>query len=350
MSKQKKAFIFDTNFIIQNKELDKVIENLNEEYSVYVTQVSIDERIAQYCRDSASKYAEVEKIRQDTKRFAEIKFKKSLEQEYEYWQTGVQSSYERYFGKHIIPFNKNENTLTEVINRANRKLPPFSDAKDASDKGFKDCLLWLSLLEYFKTNGEDEVLFVTNDNGFRNNIDKLVDEFLAVTNKKLQIKDNSYYNELLKKPEPPLLTEDNETLPDFSKLRNRVNEVVENLRCYVSENYFGDEEWNETFIIQKEADSQYMEAVFGQLKGIIKEHVFEESIFASTILDLDGRIINQAEIPMENVENALHLYEDIQKKHPDYLNQFYGAAAKIINRSYEAPPFSLDDSDDDTPF
>ena len=48
---EKKAFIFDTNFIIQNQQLDEVIDNLDESYSVYVTQVSIDERIAQNCRE-----------------------------------------------------------------------------------------------------------------------------------------------------------------------------------------------------------------------------------------------------------------------------------------------------------
>ncbi len=80
---EKKAFIFDTNFIIQNQQLDEVIDNLDESYSVYVTQVSIDERIAQNCRElkkqfrktsallqicgriemfAASTYEEIEKI------------------------------------------------------------------------------------------------------------------------------------------------------------------------------------------------------------------------------------------------------------------------------------------------
>ncbi len=46
---KKKAFVFDTNFIIQNQKLDEVMENLSKEFVVYVTQVSIDERIAQQC-------------------------------------------------------------------------------------------------------------------------------------------------------------------------------------------------------------------------------------------------------------------------------------------------------------
>lgn len=46
----KTAFIFDTNFIIQNRDLDVVIQKLKEkEFVVYITQVAIDERIAQEC-------------------------------------------------------------------------------------------------------------------------------------------------------------------------------------------------------------------------------------------------------------------------------------------------------------
>ena len=40
----KKAFVFDTN-------LDEALDKLKEQFSLYITQVSIDERIAQNCRE-----------------------------------------------------------------------------------------------------------------------------------------------------------------------------------------------------------------------------------------------------------------------------------------------------------
>ena len=53
----KTAFIFDTNFIIQNRDLDVVIQKLKEkEFVVYITQVAIDERIAQECNKQREKY------------------------------------------------------------------------------------------------------------------------------------------------------------------------------------------------------------------------------------------------------------------------------------------------------
>lgn len=75
---EKKAFIFDTNFIIQNQQLDEVIDNLDESYSVYVTQVSIDERIAQNCRELKKQYAEVERCQQEYAHFVTVKLKKRM--------------------------------------------------------------------------------------------------------------------------------------------------------------------------------------------------------------------------------------------------------------------------------
>ena len=52
----KKAFVFDTNFIIQNYNLNDVVKNLNEKgFVVYITQVAIDERIAQECIKQSAK-------------------------------------------------------------------------------------------------------------------------------------------------------------------------------------------------------------------------------------------------------------------------------------------------------
>ena len=36
---EKKAFVFDTNFIIQHQNLDEVLDKLKEQFAVYITQV-----------------------------------------------------------------------------------------------------------------------------------------------------------------------------------------------------------------------------------------------------------------------------------------------------------------------
>lgn len=346
----KKAFVFDTNFIIQNKELNEALNKLKENFEVYISQVSIDERIAQECRDVQKDFDEAERCKIKFIHFATVEFKKTFEEECEFYQTGMQAKYEEYFGDKIIPLKKDGETLSTVIDRANRRIPPFSSAKDASDKGFKDCLLWISLLNYFKNNGEKEVVFVTDDGGFKNNTEFLCEEFGKITGKSIIIKPNSYYNELLEPEKADPTVKKSEPLPDFAKIREEIEEVIDALRWNVNENYFGDENWYNTFVLQKEVDASYMKVVFGGLKSTIKDHIFECSIPAFRVLDLDGRIADDTGIPMKNVEAALKIYEEILKRYPDYIEQFYAAAAIIINRSYQSPTQIFENLDDDLPF
>ena len=350
---EKKAFVFDTNFIIQNQNLDEVLDKLKEKFSVYITQVSIDERIAQNCRDLKAQFDEAEKCKVKFINFATISFKKTYEEESEFYQKGMQTKYENYFGDNIIPFTKNGETLTTIIDRANRRLPPFSAAKDASDKGFKDCLLWLSMLAYFRDNGEDDVIFVTDDkSAFRNNTEYLQKEFHEVTGKTIEIHPNNYYKELLKQPEKPT-PESNpeknpEELPNLDTLREEVEEAVEGLRGVDWENYFGDPQWSQTFTTSVPFDKDYTKTFFAGLRSDIADHIFEKSVPASKLLDFDGRVIDcDTEIPMQNLEKALRIYQAVLSNYSQYSEQFFEAATKILNRNYKAPPALPFDVDDD---
>lgn len=353
----KKAFVFDTNFIIQHQNLNEALDKLKEQFSVYITQVSIDERIAQNCRELRSKFDEAEKCKAEFRRFATISFKKTYEEESERYQKSIQAKYEAYFGENIIPFSKDGETLSVIIDRANKRLPPFSPAKDASDKGFKDCLLWLSILSYFKENGESEVVFVTDDkSAFRNYTDALKEEFYKVTGKSIEIHPNAYYKELLSPPaEPsPAAESKSDDLPNLDTFRDEVEDVLESLRGVHYENYFGDPQWSQTFTTSVLFDQEYMRAFFAELRKDIAEHIFETSVPASKILDLDGRIADgDMEIPMQSLENALRIYQAVLKNYPQYSDQFFEAAAKIFNRNFKAPPppfYELVDDDGDLPF
>lgn len=122
---EKKAFVFDTNFIIQNQNLNDALDKLKEKFSIYITQVSIDERIAQNCRDLKGQFDDAEKCKLKFIHFATISFKKTYEEESGFYQKGIQTKYENYFGDHIIPFTKDGEMLATIIDRANRRLPPF---------------------------------------------------------------------------------------------------------------------------------------------------------------------------------------------------------------------------------
>lgn len=353
----KKAFVFDTNFIIQHPDLDKVQDNLKEQYSIYIAQVSIDERIAQECRDLKSCFDEAKKCEAKFSRFATIHYDKTYNDICKFYQMGIQGKYEKYFEKHIIPFSKDEGTLSTIIDRANKRLPPFSAAKDASDKGFKDCLLWLSMLSYFKANGETEILFLTDDkSAFRNNAEMLEEEFRDTTGKAIKINPNIYYNELLKKSEEPYPTPEPEraTIPNLETLRANIEDTAEAIRGVNYENYFGDPQWSQTFTTSVPFDKEYTKAIFDGLESEIAEHIFEKSIPATKVLDSDGRILDgDMEIPMQSLENAFKLYQFVLDKYSQYSDQFFDAVTKILNRNYKTPPTVLcapTDEDGNLPF
>lgn len=61
-----------------------------------------------------------------------------------------------------------------IVQRAFDKKPPFGGKEKNSDKGFKDVLLWESILEFTLLHSNANILFYTKDNGFK---ETLIHEF-----------------------------------------------------------------------------------------------------------------------------------------------------------------------------
>lgn len=353
---EKKAFVFDTNFIIQNKALNEVIENLSDRFVVYVTQVSIDERIGQRCRELKARFDEVEKIRTSSADIATISIPHTYEEKERLLAQRIQEGYERTFKEHIIPFSKSADMLSAVYTRAINKIPPFLSDDNASDKGFKDALIWESMLSFFKTDGEQEIIFVTDDKGFQKNMKNLCSEFTEQTGKTITIHENSYYKELLK---PELAEEAVVTKPEMPKIqlndiREKIHSVTHEL-CYTVEY---DESWGpyeiSTFSISQKVDEEYVAEMFERMEWVYQNNIFTTEFSASQIMDLDGRFSNSTvRITINTIEEALRLKESIEKNTPEYLKQFYAAVAANINLHYiednsEQNPSATDD--DNLPF
>ena len=354
---EKTAIILDTNIIRQYKDgknLEILLENLAEQHVVYVPQIVIDERKEQLCREFEKGYLSVKKFYSTfgyaLKKAEAIDINKASER----LRTGIQERYEKAFPNRIIPFKPSKQLLEKIIERAYKKNPPFSNIDNASDKGFKDALIWHSVIEYFTNNGENEVVFITKDNGFVSRKEFLCEEFEQYTRKKLKIADDEFSKNIdemgIPAPEKENLTP---IPPNIEHIREKVQTTINNL-CYVHEyddRYYDGERWEKTFEIDERVDIDYMKAVFDSLRQKIQDNLFEKTLRASEILCLDNRVTNILLIPMENIQEALDVYEDVKANMPDFLLQFYSAAANIINQNFEAKNnFMSVDDDDDLPF
>lgn len=263
----------------------------------------------------------------------------------------MQAKYESIFGTNIIPFSKDEESFSQILERAYQKQAPFLSDPKASDKGFKDSLIWLSLLKFFKENGSDHVVFVSDDGGFKNNAKILTEEFLKVTGKTIEIKDNSYYQKLIEvRPEINKL-QPLETIPNIEQLREEIQTVIGNLCSVERYNYYGDSWDASTFTISEEFDPAYIETVFENLKYTISVHLFEQSIPATEVFGSNDHVSDgEIDIPISALEGAINLHNQIQQQYPGHIQQFYTAAANILNRNYRTPCVKADTKPEKLPF
>lgn len=346
----KKAFIFDTNFIIENKKhIDEVVKNLSTDFNVYVTQVSIDERIAQNCRESKEKFDKVEECIKKYPDIVDVTMRKTFEDECESYQVATPKAYKKIFANNIIPYDKDAIMFSKVLDRAYKKTPPFP-LNEKSDHGFKDTVLWLSLIKYFKDNGEKEIIFVTEDKGFGKHQDKLIEEFEKETNKSIKIMPNSYYEELLEAEKNEPIAKKPKTLPDFSSLRDRIQKTIYDL-CFIDTyDYWGNEIEESIFLISKKVDMFVVDLFFFSLEKILNDHILEKTVLTEDVFAvLDGLSPVMYDVSIDTLERALRLYEDIKEQYPEYINQFYTAVINMFNRNYVEPKDN-ENIDDGLPF
>lgn len=72
-----------------------------------------------------------------------------------------------------IPDNEHlKDVFQRIINRALNTKPPFQKHGDRSDVGFKDALIWESILSYPHIGDFDKVILFTNDNCFSGECEK----------------------------------------------------------------------------------------------------------------------------------------------------------------------------------
>lgn len=345
---KKAAFVFDTNFIIKEKKLDEVIANLQDKFIVYITQVSIDERIAQQCRDLKEKFNKVETIQNECREIASISFFSTFEKCAEDIRTGVQKKYEQYFKDNVIPMSTTEKVFNEVLERSYQKRAPFSSDKNASDKGFKDTLIWISLLDYFKSKGPDKIIFITDDKAFTGQVKSLTDEFEGITGKGIEIKNSTFYKELLEPAESSNAPKEAE-IPDLAGMRERIATAVSALCTDDNMDSWGNIFQTNTFFTSVKFDANMAEIFLKNLAETISLHIFEKTVPASSVFELfDSVVDGEIDISLTALENILCLYKEILTKYPAFLYPFYNAVASQLNCNYRKP--QLITVDDELPF
>lgn len=170
------TFYFNSTF---KNIIDKIEElDLYEHVKVGVPTVVWEEMIKQKNEAYNSK---IQDIQQKTSKF-QFPFHRFIQEkdevDYNKYLLEQVRQYRENLSKRlvkIVDLNLPSNhRFDSIIKRAFEKRPPFEGTEGNSDKGFKDALLWESILEYKFNNTDVNIILYTNDKLF---CDELVDEF-----------------------------------------------------------------------------------------------------------------------------------------------------------------------------
>ena len=128
----------------------------------------------------------------------------------------------------IAPYPPNE-ALQGLIQRVISKSPPFEGKDKESDKGFKDALIWESLLDYKKRNTKDVLVLYSKDKRITDTL--LEKEYKELFNEEVHMvfrDDPNSHKKLLDKLRK--LSDVEEELATFSQeLRDRLVVLIQNI-------------------------------------------------------------------------------------------------------------------------
>ena len=354
----KKAIVFDTNFVIeQHKSFIDIIKQLREieGVDVFITEISIEERIAQKKLELSGIYEKTQQFKEQYSRYIEIEEKMPFAERLKNEEKKTRSVYEKVFGENIIPFNAGEDVLKTVLKRVNEKIPPFSKASNASDKGFKDTLIWLSIIEYFK-NCEMNVVFITSDKIFKSCSDELKKEFEDKTKKSIDFCENDYYKTLLgedlQEDKQVEIQSEYEITKDIEQLRGEIDNTVSNLCSYILPDGWGGYSKENRFGIQEKLISFSAQLFFEELKSFLQAHKFDLYVSPTDLLGEYVEIREYEDVSIDFVEEVYRLYQKIRENYREYLPQFFDTFCRIVNKNLivDRPQSNIGIEDNEVPF
>lgn len=153
-------FLDNLDFVIN----DIINNNFQDNVEILLPRIVINELIQQQILGYNN---EIEKIK--NKKFP--CFSVETHQDYEKYLENILSERLNFYTLDkaikitILPYPQ-ANSFNYIIDRAIKKKPPFEGLEKISDKGFKDAVLWETILEYKKQYTDKAIVLCSNDGKF----------------------------------------------------------------------------------------------------------------------------------------------------------------------------------------
>lgn len=335
--------------------IKEIVKELQEkEIEVYVPELVKEEFINIQLRKLEEAYSKLENLK-NLQKIIDLKYRKK-----EVTRKMVEGIYnnifEENFKNKIIVYNK-EGMLDRVLERNKYKKPPFYNENNSSDKGFKDTIILLTIIDFISSFGDDAIFyFITSDNGFikyKNEIEKEIFDKCAKNITIVEGKDkNKVYKELNIVEEKSNQEEKTENI--FSKeeinieeIRKRINELMDIFIWTTSFDYYGNLQDERRFEISNYINNEKTEKFLNSIDGIIEDNIFRNEILVETFFETDEWVFSKNSIDVDTMKEISELYKKV--KDTKYKEAFINYISQRINENKVNNMFTVE-SDDDLPF
>lgn len=347
----KRLITFDTMILRELRTPNKISEMLSKverDGTICLTQLVLDEFVEFYKSILLTETIHHSYILQSVYEDLDITFLRNEAKSGE----RIRKIISDFFNNQIIT-HKNID-LEDIYTRALQKIPPFT--KQQSDKGLKDTMLWLSLLNH-DLSEFDEIVLVSKDNSFIQNTRTLTAEFESHVSKSLKIFDSltQYYEYLSdskteqKMPIIPnetknqsSITIDNtnvlrtvENYRQLAKYRVSLKDTIDNLIFVEVDNPYGNYSVYHAIQIYSQLKVDSFESFFVHLDSVVNKNILSNDVnpyeLFSIYLDENDVKVNSS-ISNDNVINLLELLAKFRNELPEYLESFIEAIVNQINK------------------
>lgn len=336
----KTCLILDTNFLLSyNKELKEIKDKIKDLVDIYIPRIVIEEIQGQKSRNLEESHSKIEDLlKQNSKYFTYVKDFK-LEEVKLKRESGIKKSLSAYCDNNIIEYQ--ENLFKKIVQRAVYKIPPFINELGSSDKGFKDTILWCSILNFDKIKDYDKFILISDDKqAFHKKADYLTEEFNETTTKEIIIIKSdlqTLYDILGLSKKDKISVEKEEVEIEASdinsvhSLKEKLNMTMQTILYSTFYNEYQDEEYTEkNFTIHQKLKEKDLELFFEKLPQYISTHIFFDYIDITELLSSIGIDCEyEHKVSLQALEDLQDIHQQISEKNNLYspfltflLNQF----------------------------
>ena len=357
---KKYCVIFDTNILIENKiKLSEIKTKIKEISDIYIPRIVIDEVQAQKSRNITEDYLKIQGIIDKNKESFMYEEKFKLSDVISNSDESIEKWLRSYCNSNILEYKKID--LNDILSRLKYKKAPFINEVGSSDKGFKDTIIWLSIIKNEVLQDYDKIILVTNDKtGFVKRKDELYKEYEEQCTSSFIIcsSTDEMYKELNivntdNLEETTNNTEDT-TIENIEDIKNSLNNCVEHIIYIIYEDNWGNDRRNNRFCIYDKMNNEDVECFLSNLGDFLKENIFFDDMDICEILSACGVESVGEYVPAKYLEQLNEIYNKVKDKKDLYepfikfLKAKFNDVYTIKQKSFDSSLANIDP--DDLPF